>query len=247
MKDAASTAQREQNKRQGLIVGTITLPFRLLGVLIGSLLFSIAVECVGMHLFWKDQGWRHSQQMLQYELGHLSDHFTRSVVVQEPGRTAHELVDTGYEWVFVRSGLLERMSQTAERVRSASHGQSRNFRYYISQVYVWAESYLIAAAFTTLTFLVRLLVLVLTLPLILTAAFVGLIDGLVRRDVRRPRIRLHLPPREGQPDAVGRAALGHLSRSAHIGASSGHPAAQRGVAGDGSQPDRRQLQEVLMR
>ncbi|MBN0287711.1 DUF4400 domain-containing protein, partial [Pseudomonas aeruginosa] len=96
--------------------------------------------------------------------------FTRSVVVQEPGRTAHELVDTGYEWVFVRSGLLERMSQTAERVRAPSHGQSRNFRYYISQVYVWAESYLIAAAFTTLTFLVRLLVLVLTLPLILTAA-----------------------------------------------------------------------------
>ncbi|MGU2476473.1 TIGR03747 family integrating conjugative element membrane protein, partial [Pseudomonas aeruginosa] len=26
MKDAASTAQREQNQRQGLIVGTITLP-----------------------------------------------------------------------------------------------------------------------------------------------------------------------------------------------------------------------------
>ncbi|HBO7160993.1 TPA: TIGR03747 family integrating conjugative element membrane protein, partial [Pseudomonas aeruginosa] len=106
-------------------------------------------------------------------------------VVQEPGRTAHELVDTGYEWVFVRSGLLERMSQTAERARAPSHGQTRNFRYYISQVYVWAENYLIAAAFTTLTFLVRLLVLVLTLPLIFTAAFVGLIDGLVRRDVRR--------------------------------------------------------------
>ena len=43
MKDAASTAQREQNQRQGLIVGTITLPFRLLGVLIGSLLFSVIV------------------------------------------------------------------------------------------------------------------------------------------------------------------------------------------------------------
>jgi len=27
------------------------------------------------------------------------------------------------------------------------------FHYYISQVYVWAESYLIAAVFTTLTFL----------------------------------------------------------------------------------------------
>ena len=85
MSDAAATAQREQNRRQGLIVGTITLPFRLLGVLVGSLLFSILMECIGMHLFWKDQGWQHSQQMLQYELGHLSEHFTRSVVVQEPG------------------------------------------------------------------------------------------------------------------------------------------------------------------
>src|SRR3989344_1430659 len=185
LQDAASTAQREQNQRQGLIVGTLTLPFRLLGVLIGSLLFSIVVECVGMHLFWKDQGWRHSQQMLQYELGPLSSHFTRSVVVQEPGRTAHELVDTGYEWVFVRSGLLEHMSQAAERDRAPSHGRPHNSRSWISQVYVWTESSLIAAAFTTLTFLVRLLVLVLTLPLILTAAFVGLIDGLVRRDVRR--------------------------------------------------------------
>ncbi len=39
------------------------------------------------------------------------------------------------------------------------------------------ESYLIAAAYTTLVFLVRLLVLCLTLPLFLMAAFVGLVDG----------------------------------------------------------------------
>ena len=119
------------------------------------------------------------------------------MVVQEPGRTAHELVDTGYEWVFVRSGLLERMSQTAERARAPSQGKNqdggRNFRYFISQVYVWTESYLIAAAFTTLTFLVRLLVLALTLPLIFTAAFVGLIDGLVRRDVRRVLYAINPP------------------------------------------------------
>ena len=185
MSDPASTAQRQENRRQGLIVGAITLPFRLLGVLIGSLLISIVVECAGMHLFWKEQGWRHSQTMLQYELGHLSAHFTRSVVVQEPGRTAHQLVDTGYEWVFVRTGLLKRIERTAEQARTPSQGQTRDFRYFISQVYVWTERYLIAAAFTTLTFLVRLLILLLTLPLMLTAVFVGLVDGLVRRDVRR--------------------------------------------------------------
>ena len=52
-------------------------------------------------------------------------------------------------------------------------------------MYVWVESYLIAAAFTTLTFLVRLLVLVLTIPLFIMATFVGLVDGLVRRDIRK--------------------------------------------------------------
>ncbi|MBN0649849.1 TIGR03747 family integrating conjugative element membrane protein [Pseudomonas aeruginosa] len=185
MSDAASTAKRQETRRDGLLVGLISTPFRLFGVLIGSLLISIVIECVGMHFFWKDQGWRHSQAMLQYELTHLSGHFTRSAIVTEPTRTAHGLVDTGYRLMFVRTGLLTRMEQTADRARAPSQHRKRDFRYFISQAYVWAESYLIAAAFTTLTYLVRLLVLVLTLPLFVTAAFVGFVDGLVRRDVRK--------------------------------------------------------------
>ncbi|WP_434533544.1 DUF4400 domain-containing protein [Dickeya chrysanthemi] len=93
MSDPAAAAQHQQTRRQSLLASVITLPFRLLGVLIGSLLISIIVECAGMNLFWKDQGWRHSQAMLQYELGHLSNNFTRSAIVQEPGRTAHQIVD----------------------------------------------------------------------------------------------------------------------------------------------------------
>ncbi|MEI7252504.1 TIGR03747 family integrating conjugative element membrane protein [Pectobacterium versatile] len=185
MSDPAATAQHQQTRRQSLLASVITLPFRLTGILIGSLLISIIVECAGMHLFWKDQGWQHSQAMLQYELRHLSNNFTRSVIVQEPGRTAHQLIDTGYEWMFVKTGLLERMKQTAERTRAHSQTTKRDFRYFVSQAYVWSENYLIAAAFTTLTFMVRLLVLVLTLPLIVMAVFVGLVDGLVRRDIRR--------------------------------------------------------------
>ncbi|MDR1661110.1 MAG: DUF4400 domain-containing protein [Azoarcus sp.] len=48
-----------------------------------------------------------------------------------------------------------------------------------------AETYVIAAAYTALVFLARLLVLLLGLPLFLLAAFTGLVDGLARRDVRR--------------------------------------------------------------
>ncbi|MDH0639271.1 MULTISPECIES: TIGR03747 family integrating conjugative element membrane protein [Pseudomonas] len=185
MKDPAATTQREQTRQQGLFASLVTLPLRMLGVLIGSLLLSILIECAGMHLFWPEQGWRHAQGMLDFELSHISSHFSRSAVVQEPGRTAHELVEGAYQWLFVKSGLLDWMSQASARSRAPSRGDARDLRYTISQVYVWSERYLIAAAFTILTFIVRLLVLVLTLPLFLLAAFVGMVDGLVRRDIRK--------------------------------------------------------------
>jgi len=180
-----STASNPPVRHPGLIASLITMPFGLFGVLVGSLLLSILIECVGMHLFWKDQGWRHAEAMLQYEVSNLSQHFIHSVVVQEPRRTAQQWVDASYRWVFVNTGLQETMTDTAARARAASQGGGRNFRYYLGQAYVFAEGYLIAAAFTTLTFLVRLLVLMLALPLFLMAAFVGFVDGLVRRDVRR--------------------------------------------------------------
>ncbi len=85
MSDAAVAAQRQQQRQQGLIAGLVTLPFRFFGVLCGALLLCILIECVGMHFFWPDQGWRHAQGMLHYELDQLSTHFTRSALVQEPG------------------------------------------------------------------------------------------------------------------------------------------------------------------
>ncbi|WP_456154154.1 DUF4400 domain-containing protein [Serratia fonticola] len=44
---------------------------------------------------------------------------------------------------------------------------------------------MIATAFTTLTFLVRQLVRVLTLPLFMIAAFIGFVNGLERRDMKK--------------------------------------------------------------
>ena len=182
MSDPAVAAQRQQQRQQGLIAGLVTLPFRFFGVLCGALLLCILIECVGMHFFWPDQGWRHAQGMLHYELDQLSTHFTRSALVQEPGRTAHRLVEQGYDWLFVKSGLLDWIRDASTQASAGSHRPTKDFRYYIGLVYVNVESYLIAAAYTTLVFLVRLLVLCLTLPLFLMAAFVGLVDGLVHDD-----------------------------------------------------------------
>jgi integrating conjugative element membrane protein (TIGR03747 family) len=185
MTDPATTAQRQQVRQQSLLVGLITLPFRLIGVLGGSLLLCIVIECIGLHLFWPEQGWRHAQGMLTYELEQLSQNFTRSVLVQEPGRTGQRLVALVYDGLFIQTGLADWVSDAAAQASTGSRRSERDLGFFLGQAYVYLENYLLAAAYTVLVFVVRLLVLCLTLPLFATAAFVGLVDGLVRRDIRR--------------------------------------------------------------
>ena len=185
MSDPAAVGQRQQAREQGFIATLITLPFRIFGVLCGSLLLCILIECVGIHFFWPEQRWHHAQAMLNYELDQLSSNFTRSALVQEPGRTAHRWVERAYEGLFVNTGLLDWVRETSAHARADGNSSLKDFRYYLGQIYLHLEDYALASIYTLLTFLVRLLVLCLTLPLFLMTAFVGLIDGLVRRDVRR--------------------------------------------------------------
>jgi integrating conjugative element membrane protein (TIGR03747 family) len=185
MSDPAVALQRQQLRRRSLLASIVTLPLRVFGVLCGSLLLCILVEWIGMHLFWPEQGWRHAQEMVSYELDQLSTHFTRSALLKEPARTANRLVEHVHGWIFHKTRLPEWVKNASAQARDGSRSAVRDFRYYLGQVYVHLEDYLIAAAYLSLVFLVRLLVLCLTLPLFLTAALVGFVDGLVRRDIRR--------------------------------------------------------------
>ena len=185
MSDPAVVAQREQVRQQGLVLGLVTLPFRLFGVLCASLLLSIVVECVALHFVWPDQGWRHARGMLDDELSHVSQDFARSALVQEPGRSARRLAVQGYEWLFVRSGLVDAFEDADRSAHANPHPQALDFRAYVERLALHVRDYVLAAAYTVLVFLVRLLVLTLSLPRFMTAAFVGFVDGLVRRDVRR--------------------------------------------------------------
>lgn len=171
-------------QRKGLIAGLISLPFQIFGMLLGSLCLSILVECVGVHWFWRDQQWHHAEQMLEYELDQLTQHFTQSVIVREPGKTAHRWVLLTYEHVFARTGVIAWAERRATEAKSSAH-REQGAKRVLGMVYAQVEIYALAAIYTTLTFVVRVLVLCLMLPLFMTAAFVGLVDGLVRRDVRR--------------------------------------------------------------
>ena len=183
MNDPASVARQQQARQQGVILALITLPLRFFGVLLGSLLLSLLIELVGLHLFWPEQGWQHAQAMMNAELQQLSTHFTRSVVVQEPARSTGQLVSWLYQNLLLDSGLLDwlkRMSEQAQTSRTRM-----GFNTTLAQVVVFLERYVLAAFYTTATFMLRVMVLVMALPLFVLAALTGLIDGLVRRDLRR--------------------------------------------------------------
>ncbi|PMV25254.1 MULTISPECIES: TIGR03747 family integrating conjugative element membrane protein [unclassified Pseudomonas] len=183
MRDPANVAQQQQARQQGFVAALITLPLRFLGVLLGSLLLCLVIELVGMHLFWPEQGWRHAQGMMSFELQQLSTQFTRSVVVQEPGRSAYRLVAWLHQNLLLDSGLLDWLTRMNEQAKATD--TATGFNATLAQAVVYVESYVMAAFYTTATFLLRLLVLVLSLPLFALAALTGLVDGLVRRDLRR--------------------------------------------------------------
>ncbi|QCI13481.1 TIGR03747 family integrating conjugative element membrane protein [Pseudomonas putida] len=174
-----ATNPPQTQRRPGLIFGTLELCLRLLGLLFASLVFSIIVELVGILWFWPEQGWHHSHAMWLKELGWLSNHFRSSLLVQEPAQATAKILERLNDWVVVRSGWAQSDIQLKLLSREASlQGQ-------LAQAYVRGQEYLLAALFTVCTFVVRLTVLTLATPLFLLAVLTGVVDGLMRRDLRK--------------------------------------------------------------
>ena len=176
MSSTVSEAQRVQAKPKGFIGKTINLPVAILGLLLVSLLLSIVFEWIGLFFFWREEGWHHSQMMFNTELGWLNDNFKQSLVVSEPGSTIVWLLELIYEWLFVKTGFVDFTSSA--RV-SSQQGND------VATIYILIEDYLVAIIYVTLTFIVRVMVLVLSIPLFIMAMLTGFTEGLVRRDLRR--------------------------------------------------------------
>ncbi|AKK01071.1 TIGR03747 family integrating conjugative element membrane protein [Pseudomonas citrulli] len=166
-------------QRPGLIVSAIRLVLRVIGVLIASLLLSILIEFAGLLLFWGDQGWRHSQAMLNSELGWLSEHFRLSLIIQQPGQTIANWLGFLNEWLLVKTGFAD----FAQQARVSSQGNG--YWGWLNQLYVDIEDFVLAAVYVAFTFVVRLMILGLATPLFMLAMITGFVDGLTRRDLRK--------------------------------------------------------------
>ncbi len=187
MADIAEKAQQQQDRQKTVLGILLSTPFHFLGVMFGSLLAAIIVEWICLYFFWPGSGWRHAQQMFEYELGWLSQDMLQSIVIKEPGRTAAWLAQTIYDWLMVKTGGQDGINTLTHYARNASAQQDIHFdlRYALGQAMIKLQDYGLAALYTLLTFCIRIVILTMTIPLFLLTAFTGLVDGLVRRDLRK--------------------------------------------------------------
>lgn len=153
-------------RRTGLLGWFALLPGVLAGFFLGAWMLAIALEWLGDAFFWRNTCASHSGQVLQ-----ATWHWWRG--------SAGAPV-----WLVENLALAsDTLQQGIAALVHSLNGQSGLF---------WTETLtsmircaLLSAGNVTLTFLLRLAVLLQALPLFALIIVVGLIDGLVRRDLRR--------------------------------------------------------------
>jgi integrating conjugative element membrane protein (TIGR03747 family) len=144
-------------------------------------LLSLLVEYVGIAFFWPEQGAKHSEAVMNTELGWLSSEFTRSLLLSTPSLTVMKWVSTAYQWLFVDSGFMAWMKQGA----SADNSVIQEVNSWGRWLAHYLHDYLMAAVYVTVVTLVRGMILVLSVPLFVMVALVAVVEGLGRRDLRR--------------------------------------------------------------
>lgn len=153
-------------RRPGLIGWLALLPGVLIGFCLCAWMLAIALEWLGDAFLWRNTCASHSEQVLQATWQWWRDSADAPVWLVED--------------LAIVSGKLQ---QGIAALVHSLNGQSGLF--WTEAVTSMIRCALLSAANVTLTFLLRLAILLQALPLFALTITIGLIDGLVRRDLRR--------------------------------------------------------------
>lgn len=153
-------------RRPGLLGGIALLPGVLVGFCLGAWMLAIALEWLGDAFFWRNTCASHSEQVLQATWQWWQSSAGTPV------------------WLVENLALIsDTLQQGIAALIHSLNGQSGLF--WTETVTTVIRCALLSAGNVTLTFLLRLVILLQALPLFALTITISLIDGLVRRDLRR--------------------------------------------------------------
>jgi integrating conjugative element membrane protein (TIGR03747 family) len=166
-------------KEPGIFAGLITRLFSLVFWIVFSLMLSIVIEWLGITFFWPEQGHHHALTMLHDETEYLNHHLLK--VTSELDRAIYHITQQAVAWVEHDSGI----NTLIQRMASPGRIQEGKLNEWSHALYVNYEAYLLAVPAITQLFFVRMAIVIFSLPAFLLLAIVGVVDGLVERDLRR--------------------------------------------------------------
>lgn len=157
------------------------LPWKLLGLFLFSVFLSTIIEFIGLTFFWPEEGWQHSQRMLLTELSWFSDDFRQgatNLFGSSPGKIAAQILGTVHEWTMVRTGL-------GNWLASGSETNAGTLQRAGSNLYSLLRDYVLAAVNILMICILRVMVLLFTLPFFFLVAIAAATEGWMRRELRR--------------------------------------------------------------
>ncbi|MDC9623087.1 TIGR03747 family integrating conjugative element membrane protein [Xenorhabdus sp. XENO-7] len=160
-------------------------PWKIVGFILMSWLFSLLIEFIGMVFFWPELGASHSQTMMKTELGYLSTEFTQGLLLSDPSMTVSAGLAQAYQWLFMGSGFMDWIQGQRHYQLHARNDFVRELNdglFWLSNI---LQDYWLAMVFMTMVTLIRMAILMLSVPLFVMVILVALVDGLGRRDLRR--------------------------------------------------------------
>lgn len=139
------------------------------------MLFSILIEWIGIAFFWNEQGANHAIQMLQTELGYVHQDFSTSIGSMNSAAFIDQIAQLFYEWCYQRTGLIDFIKNATQQTAT------NRFQQLINQF----NTYIIATLYSIQVFVVRVAIIALSWPAFVLFFFIGAVDGLTERDLRR--------------------------------------------------------------
>jgi integrating conjugative element membrane protein (TIGR03747 family) len=146
-----------------------------------ALVCAVILEWVGMIWWWRADGIHHSRRMLEVEQAHLGTAFRRHLVSAEPVRFANGIGLQLSHAVFTVTRLNDVIGWATTPPSAAEARPKKAIRRFVNEM----SRYLIAAEQILRVFGSRLAILILATPVFGLCGLVAIVDGLVRRDLRR--------------------------------------------------------------
>ncbi|RMX08853.1 TIGR03747 family integrating conjugative element membrane protein [Corticibacter populi] len=189
---AAAQSRPIQPQSRGPISIVLEIAMGLVFMSLFSIFVGTIIEIAGSYTFWKAEGLGHAQRIVQQDL-HYIEQAPRSILVRDTVSFSKRLIER-VRFPYERLGILRwyQSSHSTTGVGDLLQGQSsgtRQVRAGVDRASATASRMFAHIAVTSMyvaqDVFLRLAIAVFALPAFALACLVGVVDGMVKRDLRR--------------------------------------------------------------